>query len=188
MSSDLLENMRKKMQDLEARLTKENPPGSPQANNLVSMEAKAIEWILFSFDYFSLLRSEEFAKNKILELIVKNDDLVKENDALRNQIRDLNSELAAGPRDTWIRNPDIDDDQDNDEDMVLENISLRSRLKKAMDELKFLRNTDRIIGSNSTDSEVIQRLNQGKSIREVSRELGIPYSTVRRIYSEKRSK
>ena len=101
---------------------------------------------------------------------------------------DPNSELAARPMDTGIRNPEIDDDQDNDEDMVLENIALRSRLKKAMDELKFLRNTDRIIGSNSTDSEVIQRLNQGKSIREVSRALGIPYSTVRRIYSEKRSK
>ena len=188
MSNDSLENMRKKMQDLEARLTKENPPGSPKANDMVTMEAKAIEWILVAGDYLASLRSEEFAKAKILKLSVKNDDLVRENDALRNQIRDINSELAVRSMDTGIRNPDIDDDKDNDEDIVLENISLRSRLKKAMDELKFLRNTDRIIGSNSTDSEVIQRLNQGKSIREVSRELGIPYSTVRRIDSEKRSK
>ena len=188
MSNDSLENMRKKMQELEARLMKQNPTGSPNADDMVTMGAKAIEWVLFLSDYFASLRSEEFAKDKILKLSVKNDDLVKENDALRNQIGDLESKMAGMPRDTGIRNPEIDDDQDNDEDMVLENISLRSRLKKAMDELKFLRNTDRIIGSNSTDSEVIQRLNQGKSIREVSRELGIPYSTVRRIYSEKRSK
>ena len=176
------------MQDLEARLMKENHPGSPNADDMVTLGAKAIEWILFSLDYFASLKSEEFAKDKILKLSVKNDDLVKENEALRNQISDLESKMAAMPRDTGIRNPEIDDDQDHDEDIGLENMSLRSRLKKAMDELKFLRNTDRIIGSNSTDSEVIQRLNQGKSIREVSRELGIPYSTVRRIYSEKRSK
>jgi hypothetical protein len=188
MSNDSLENMRKKMQDLEARLTKENPPGSPKANDMVTMEAKAIEWILVAGDYLASLRSEEFAKAKILKLSVKNDDLVRENDALRNQIRDLNSELAARPKNPGIRNPDDEGDPDEYEDLDIENMALRTRLKKAMDELKFFRNADRIIGSDLTDSEVIQRLNQGKSIREVSRELGIPYSTVRRIYSEKRSK
>ena len=152
MSNDSLENMRKKMQELEARLTKENPPGSPNANDMVTLEAKAIEWILVAGDYLTSLRSEEFARAKILKLSVKNDDLVRENYALRNQIRDLDSELAAMPMNVGIRN------------------------------------AGKIIGSDSTDSKVISLLNQGKSIREVSRDLGIPYSTVRRIDSEKRSK
>jgi hypothetical protein len=186
--SEPVENMRRKLAELEAKLLKENPIGSPKANDMITVEARAIDWILVAMDYSGSLNSEEYAKDKISKLVDKIDDLTRENEALRNQIRDLESELAARPKNPGIRNPDDEGDPDEYEDLEIENMALRTRLKKAMDELKFFRNADRIIGSDSTDSEVIQRLNQGKSMREISRELGIPYSTVRRIASEKRSK
>jgi hypothetical protein len=190
MDERLYENMRKKLADLSAKLFKENPVGSPKENDMITVEAKAIEWITLASYYSRCLDNDEYVKDYIGKLDDKIVYLTKENEALRNQIRELDSELAARSKNSITGNL-VDDEQGQYEvyeDLELENMTLKTKLKKAMDELKFLRNADRIIGSDLTDSEVIQRLNQGKSIREISRELGIPYSTVRRIASEKRSK